>query len=246
MKKNNHKISSLIGLYISYIFQKGTLIIFGVSLILMLVFLVIVANPWLENYQYLLSSKDIHRGYLEQAVFIVQVFNSVILATIVIQIIINSSSFDSLFVSYVNRRNIAIAKILALGIVLFLLILFEVFILYLIPTFKFSLYKPDVKDLIIILYLSISIVFELMLSIFLTTLTQSIFMPMALLFASIILKAISSIAKLRDILAYFIPMIYIDDMSAKLELKTVIIAGVLSIAFSFLYFNLYSSKDLKW
>ncbi|MBR6072628.1 MAG: hypothetical protein IKP77_07365 [Acholeplasmatales bacterium] len=244
--KKKYKLNSLIGLYISYIFQKGTIIIFGVSLLLMLIFLIIVANPWLENYQYLLSSKDIHRGYFEQAIFIIQVFNSVILATIVIQIAINSASFDSLFVSYISRKNIAIAKIFSLLIVLSLLILFEVLLLYMIPIFRYSLYKPEINDLIVLFYLSLSIIFELMLSMFLTTLTQAIFMPMALLFVSIILKAISSIAKLRDILSYFIPMIYIEDMNAKLDIKTIVITCILSLAFSLLYFNLYSYKDLKW
>jgi len=244
--KKKYRLSSLVSLYISYIFQKGTLLIFGVSIVAMIIFLIVVSNPWLENAQYLMASKDIHRGYFEQGVFIIQVFNSVILATIVIQIIINSTSFDSLFVSYIKRSNICIAKIISLGIVLSILILFETIILYLIPTLRYSLYKPEIGDLIILLYLTISIAFELLLSILLTTLTKSIFMPMSLLFASIILKAISSISKLRTYLSYVIPMIYIEDMRTKLELKTLIIAASLSIIFGILYVNTYSSKDLKW
>lgn len=244
--KKNYKLKSLIELYISYIFQKGTLIIFGISILLMLIFVILVSNPFLENQQYLLSAKDIHRGYFEQALFIIQVFNTVILSTIVIQIIINSTSFDALFISYVNRKNIAYSKIISLFIVLSLLILFEVLILYLVPIFRFSLYKPEIGDLVIIFYLAISIVFEIMISILFTTAFKSIFMPMALLFTSIILKAISSIGNLREILSYIIPMIYLDDMRAKLELKTIIISLVISLIAGILYLYIYKRRDLKW
>ena len=242
--KNKYNIKSLINLYISYIFQKGTIIILIGSLLLMTLFLVIVSNPWLPNTDYLLSYKDIHRGYLEQGIFIIQVFNSVIISAIVIQIIINSNSFDTLFISYIPRKNIVIVKLLSLLIILLALILFEVLILFIIPLFRYSMYKMEIENIIIIPYLLICITFELSISILLSIIFQSIFIPMTVLFTSVIIKVISSIKGIKEILSYFIPIIYIDNMNSKLDIKAMLVGIVLSILFLFIYYRIYKYKDI--
>ena len=243
--KNKYNIKSLINLYISYIFQKGTIIILIGSLLLMTLFLVIVSNPWLPNTDYLLSYKDIHRGYLEQGIFIIQVFNSVIISAIVIQIIINSNSFDTLFISYIPRKNIVIVKLLSLLIILLALILFEVLILFIIPLFRYSMYKMEIENIIIIPYLLICITFELSISILLSIIFQSIFIPMTVLFTSVIIKVISSIKGIKEIFSYFIPIIYIDNMNSKLDIKAMLVGIVLSILFLFIYYRIYKYKDIK-
>ncbi len=243
MKK--YKLNSLISLYISYIFQKGTIIVFLISLILMVLFLILISNPWISNTTYLLSSTDIHKSYLEQGIFIIQVFNSVIVATMVIQLFINSSSFDTLFISYVKRKNIVFMKLISILIILLLIILFEIIILYLIPTIRFSLFKIDINDLIIIPYLLLSLLFELSISIILSVSIQSIFIPMSVLFISVILKAISSIKKLKEILSYFIPIIYIDNMNPTIELKTVVVSVVIIMAAIIIGIKIYECKDIK-
>ena len=243
--RNKYKLNSLISLYISYIFQKGTIIIFSISLLLMLVFLILISNPWMNNTTYLLSSKDIHKAYLEQGIFIIQVFNSVIIAILVIQLFINSNSFDTLFISYAKRKNIVYMKLISILIILFIIILFEVIILYLIPTIRYSLFKIELDNLIIIPYLLLSISFELAISILLSTIFQTVFMPMSVLFVSIILKAISSIKKLKEILAYFIPIIYINDMNPSIELSTIIVAIVIVLASIIIQIKIYETKDIK-
>ena len=243
--KNKYNIKSLINLYISYIFQKGTIIILIGSLLLMTLFLVIVSNPWLPNTDYLLSYKDIHRGYLEQGIFIIQVFNSVIISAIVIQIIINSNSFDTLFISYIPRKNIVIIKLLSLLIILLALILFEVLILFIIPLFRYSMYKMEIENIIIIPYLLICITFELSISILLSIIFQSIFIPMTVLFTSVIIKVISSIKGIKEIFSYFIPIIYINNMNSKLDIKAMLVGIVLSILFLFIYYRIYKYKDIK-
>ncbi len=244
--QNKYKTQSLIGLYISYLFQKLTLIIFGIAIISMMIILIVLSNPWLENTNYLLSAADIHRGYFEQGIFVIQVFNSIIIATIVIQLFINSSSFDALFLSYIPRNKLCIIKLLALSIIISLLILFEVLALYLIPILRYSQYKPSIGDLMILIYLSISVIFEIVISVLLTTLFQSIFIPMVVLFLSVISKAISSIDKLKDILSYAIPLVRIKDTSAYLEVHTVIISLIISIIMVLLYFIIYNKKDIRW
>ena len=244
--QNKYKAQTLIGLHISYLFQKLTLIIFGAAIISMIIILIILSNPWLSNTDYLLSSSDIHRGYFEQGIFVIQIFNSIIIATIVIQLFINSSSFDALFLSYIPRYKLCVIKLLSLVIILSLLILFEVLILYLIPILRYSQYKPSFSDLMILLYLPISIIFEILISVLLTTIIPSIFIPMVVLFLSVISKAISSIEKLKEILSYVIPLVRIKDNSAYLEMHTIIISLILSLIFSLLYIRIYQLKDIRW
>ena len=105
----------------------------------MITILVVIANPSLSDTDYLLGFKDIHNAYFEQSLFVIQVFNSIIVTTVVITIIINSISFDSLFVSYVPRYIICISKLCAILIIIFGIILFEVIIVYLIPLLKYDL-----------------------------------------------------------------------------------------------------------
>ena len=243
MKK--YKIRSLINLYISYIFQKGTIIVLLITLSLMSLFLVLISNPWLPNTDYLLSPTDIHRGYFEQGIFIIQVFNSVIVATLVIQMIINSNSFDTLFISYIDRKNITYIKLVTLSLVLMALILFEVLILYLVPIFRYSMYKMEIENIVIIPYLMITILFELSISMLLSILFQSIFVPMGILFTSIIIKAISSIANVKKIFSYFIPIIYIDKMNSVVDIKALMVGLVLSIVFVLIYIRIYKYKDIK-
>ena len=47
MKKNN--IIKLTSLYLNFTFQKVTIIIFSLSLILMTIFMFIISNPWITN-----------------------------------------------------------------------------------------------------------------------------------------------------------------------------------------------------
>lgn len=242
MKKE--KITSLIKLYLNYIFSKTTLFIFGLSLILMVLILIILANPNLDNIDYLISHKDIHKSFFEQAIFVINVFNGIIITTLVISIIINSISFDSLFISYIKRSKICIAKMLACLVVILELVLFEFLIIYLIPIIKYDLYKPNISDFSIIFMLLLNLLFILMLEILVTTLVSSIFMPMIILFITIITQIIvnsSSLAK--DFIGSIIPLIGVNHDGLY---GTGYIPGIiLIILFTFLYFSVYNIKDLE-
>ncbi len=243
-KKKNYKISSLISLYLNYIFQKTTLIVLLISLILMVTILFVIANPSLKETDYLLGFKDIHNSYFEQSLFVIQVFNCIIITTLVITIIINSISFDSLFVSYVPRYAICISKVCALIIVVLGIILFEVLVLYLIPLLKYDLYKTEISDLSLIGSLMLITLFELMLEICISTIIPTIFIPMSLLFLFVIAKSLMhSMNKIKNILSTFIPVI---DYSSNAFLSNGVLVGIIwIILLSFLYFSVYNVKDLK-
>ncbi|MCR5647412.1 MAG: hypothetical protein K6F81_03940 [Acholeplasmatales bacterium] len=244
MKKKNYKITSLISLYLNYIFQKTTLIVLLISLFLMITILVVIANPSLSDTDYLLGFKDIHNAYFEQSLFVIQVFNSIIVTTVVITIIINSISFDSLFVSYVPRYIICISKLCAILIIMFGIILFEVMIVYLIPLLKYDLYRTSIENFSLLGYLLLTTFFELMLEVFLSTLIPTIFVPMSFLFIFIVMKAIMhSLNRVKDIISSFIPVIETSD---SIYTSNGILVGMIwIILLSFLYFSIYNVKDLK-
>ena len=244
MKKKNYKITSLISLYLNYIFQKTTLIVLLISLFLMITILVVIANPSLSDTDYLLGFKDIHNAYFEQSLFVIQVFNSIIVTTVVITIIINSISFDSLFVSYVPRYIICISKLCAILIIIFGIILFEEIIVYLIPLLKYDLYRTSIENFSLIGYLLLTTFFELMLEVFLSTLIPTIFVPMSFLFIFIVMKSIMhSLNRVKDIISSFIPVIETSD---SIYTSNGILVGMIwIILLSFLYFSIYNVKDLK-
>ena len=244
MKKKNYNLMSLTSLYLNYIFQKTTLIVLGLSLILMTVILLLIANPSLSNTDYLMGYKDIHNSYFEQGLFVIQVFNSIIVTTVVITIIINSISFDSLFVSYVPRYIICLSKIFAIFIIIFGIILFEVIVLYLIPLLKYDLYKTDLGDFKLIGYLLLITFFELMVEVFISTLIPTMFAPMTFLFIFIVMKSIiHSMNKVKNIISAFIPVI--ETSNSSFTSDGIIVGLIWIILLSILYISVYNVKDLK-
>ncbi len=243
-KKKNYRMTSLVSLYLNYIFQKTTLIILLISLLLMVTILIIIANPSLSQTDYLMGYKDIHNSYFEQALFVIQVFNSIIVTTVVITVIINSISFDSLFVSYVPRYVICIAKILAITIIIFGITLFEVAIVYLVPLLKYDLYKTNIGDLKLILYLLLTTFFELMVEICVSTIIPVIFVPMSFLFVFVILKSLMhSMNKFKNIISSFIPVI--ETSNSIYSLSGLLVGIIWILILSFMYFSIYNVKDLK-
>lgn len=242
--KKKYKLSSLVEFYINYIFQKTTILIFGISLILMVLILLLMTNNGNDEAFYLMSSYDIHKSYFEKALLIITIFNGIIISTIVITLIIYSNSFDSLFISYIPRNVICIAKILSIFIVVLIITLIEVGIIYLIPLIKYKLYKTDIDDLKLIYYLLLTNVFLIMIEVLFTTIFQSIFIPMVILFINISFKILSdSIYTLRLTLSRLMPIIGIEKNKYIIDGD---IIGIVFISISFiLYLSFYNIKDLK-
>ena len=80
MKRTKNNIIPLTSLYLNYIFSKTTLIILGISLLLMVLALVFISNPAMSEAEYLLGSDEVHNNYFRLAGFIIQVFNSIIIS----------------------------------------------------------------------------------------------------------------------------------------------------------------------
>lgn len=244
MKRTKNNIIPLTSLYLNYIFSKTTLIILGISLLLMVLALVFISNPAMSEAEYLLGSDEVHNNYFRLAGFIIQVFNSIIISTIIITVIINSVSFDSLFIADNKRYIICISKLLSIFIIMTLITIFEVIILYLIPLIHFPLYKPELKDYLLIIYLLIIDFVEITLSILLSTILGTIFIPMGILFISIIIKIIcQSILTFKTMISIFIPIIEVEG--GGLVTSGAGVGLIWIILFTFLYFSVYNIRDLK-
>ena len=242
MKKNN--IIKLTSLYLNFTFQKVTIIIFSLSLILMTIFMFIISNPWITNEEYLLNYEGFHDNYFRLSLLIIEIFNGIIIASFIITLIINANSFDLLFISNNRRIYLSISKIITLVLILFALSLFEFIILNVVALTKYSLYKININSILILLFIFLSMIFEAGLSMLLTTLVNSIFIPMIVLFVGIIIRLLSSsFPKIEEITSNMFPIINISGND--IVFNSYLVTPILSILFYIIYVFYYNIKDLK-
>ncbi|MBQ3253529.1 MAG: hypothetical protein IJA65_03145 [Acholeplasmatales bacterium] len=243
-KEKGHNLLSLVSLYTGYTFQKLTLIIFIMSLVLMTGFLVLLSNPNISMDIYYNSSDDIHINYLSQGTFIIQLFNSIIIATMTISLIINAITFDSLFISYTSRNKIAISKVIVVLVIMLLLTLFETLILHFIPVLVYSKYQIDIKDILGFLYLYSYTIIEAFFSILVTMILPSVITPMISIFMFIVVRLLSNnITDVKNITKQILPIIEVN--SSKLVCETIYLAPIWCILIVLLYISIYNIKDLK-
>lgn len=242
MKKNN--ALKLTSLYTNFSFQKITIIILSISLISMVLFMFIISNPWISNEEYLLNYEGFHDNYFRLSLLIIEIFNGIIIASFVITLIINANSFDFLFISNNKRMYLSISKIITLLLIFMALTLFEFIILNVVALLKYSLYKININSILILLFIFLSMLFEAGLSMLLTTLVNSIFIPMILLFVGIIIRLLSSsFPKIEEIISKIFPIININGND--IIFNSYLVTPILTILFFVIYVFYYNIKDLK-
>ncbi|MGM9970493.1 MAG: hypothetical protein ACI35S_08885 [Anaeroplasma sp.] len=241
--KKEKKSNSLVLLYINYIFQKTTIIILFVSLVLISFFLIISTNPWTDNNDYLLYYNEIHSSYLMFGLFIVQIFNSIIISSITISLTGLSTQFDYLFVSYTPRTMICLSKIAAMTIIFIFLTIIEVIIMFLIGLAIYTNFTISICDFKVILYLIISEMFEGVFSIFMNTLFTSIITPLIVTFLFIIERLLcNNFYKINELISKIFPIINIKNNEFICEsFYTGLIWILLVLLF---YITVYNIKDL--
>lgn len=243
-RKKECSLIDLASLYLSYIFNKITLIIFLVSLIFIILSLLFLCNPFLEIEEYVLNPDSYHLNYFRQGLFILSIFNGIIVSTLVILLSIQSNSFDALFIGRMKRIRISLSKLIVIGVIFILLALFEFFILYLYPILIFPNYKIDFIDLRVVYYLLFSLLFSYTLSNLLCTLIPSIFIPMVLLFIDLVKGVlISSFKDLNYILSYILPILNYEN--GFITSNSMIVTALWISFFIILYILIYNIKDIK-
>lgn len=246
MKKEKRiKTRGLSLLYLNFIFQKTTWIVFILSLILMCIGIYFASNPWMLQSDYLLAPEGFHLYYSTQALIILQIFNSIILSSIIICTVIHSIQFDSLFVSYIPRRSICINKFIAIVIVCFFLCFFEMILFTGVAMLQYSKYIVTPELLYSFGYLFLSVMFEAILSMVATTFLPIVFVPMLVLFISIILKMLcNNYSQAQDALSGFIPILSISPNTNYICMQNAWVSVIWIILLVILLNSMYNIKDL--
>jgi len=245
-EKRRYRNSGLIPIYFNNIFQKSTIIVFLISIGLMSISMVIAANPWLNQSDYLKYSNDFHLMYFEQGALLIQIFNSIIVSSLVISIVIQSNSFDTLFLSYISRSKICLIKFVNAAIILFILCLYEMTLFIGIGLLMYSNFIVEVTTLIGFLYLYIAMLFEMIIGILLTTILPIVLVPMCILFIFLVLKLIcNNYDIIMEYITNVIPAISLNRDSLSFEMTNPLLSIIWVILCFVIYSNIYNIKDLK-
>lgn len=230
-------------LYLDYIFNKITIIIFSLGILFIIVSLLFIANPNLDLNDYLKNSLGYHNAYFVEALIVLSLFNSVIITTVVILLMIQSNSFDVLFIGTNKRIKISLAKVITGPILFLVMSLIEFIILYIYPILIFKNYQIEFYDLLTIIYLFLSMSFTYFFEVFLTNLISSIFIPMICLFLSLVkLVMTQAFNNIKDILSYIIPIIEYDEHYI---LNSIYVTPLWLVFFITIFIFTYNIKDIK-
>lgn len=246
MKKNSKtKIGKLIYLYMCLIFQKTTIIILIISFILMLLGLILFSNPSQVQSDYILAANDIHKAFFQQGVLLTQIFNIIIIVSVVIVINITSNAFDLFFISSTSRYKICLAKFICMILFSLLITMVEMLLIYLIAFLRFNRLMFIKEMFISNIFIIITLVFDSLLSLCTSTLISSIFVPMMFLFISIIIKVIiNNYNNVNDLISLFYPVIELNNKNV-IEMENFYIIGVWIVLLLFLYISIYNVKEIK-
>ena len=160
-RKEGRKWMNLISLYLNYVFQKSTVIIFFVSILFMILAFIIIINPNFDMDLYKINPESFHEKYFMQSLFVLSIFNGILVTTISIIYMLQSNSFDALFLSYTKRSMLCISKIIASSILFLLLSIFEFVLLYGLPLILYPSFKMDGKALLTVAYIFSAMLFTL-------------------------------------------------------------------------------------
>jgi hypothetical protein len=210
----------------------------------MVIALIVIANPMYDRNSYLLSQESYHQVYFNGALFVINLFNGIIITTISILLFLQSNSFDALFLPNTKRSMLLSIKILASVILFLLLSLFEFVLLYGIPLFLYSSYKMDISSMLTILYLFLGMIFDFSISIILSILVPTIFSPMIVLFISLVKNMIfTTFSSIKEVIAEILPLLTYNN--GIILMPSVYIIPIFSLLFLFIYYLLYNIKDIK-
>ena len=156
-RKKNYK--ALFSLYLSFILNKRTIIAILISLSFLIGSLWFISNVE-EETEYLANPLSFHQAYFNLALLIIGILNGIIISFLVLNVSINSLSFDLLFVSYIKRTRLSLIKLLTILIIIFMLLTFEFAIIVLISLIKFSMFKITNEFVLSFYFNYIVIIFE--------------------------------------------------------------------------------------
>ena len=102
----------LIKMYLAYHFNKSFIILLSIILLFLIIVLINNIGLPIDEMEYFNNKSFYHVSYLEQSLYIINIINSVIIASLIGNEINSLSQFDPMFVSYIKRSKIINAKII--------------------------------------------------------------------------------------------------------------------------------------
>jgi len=242
-RKKNYK--SLIFLYLSFILNKKTIIAIIISLLFLTGSLVFISNIENET-DYLISPLSFHQSYFNLSILIMEILNGILIAFFVLNLSINSLSFDTLFVSYVKRTKLALIKLIVVILLLFILLIIEFGIIMLIALLRFSLFKLTKELAITFLYNYIAMIFEALASIALTEIFSMMITPLFVLFSFLIIRILmNNFKKISDSFINYFPYTIYNSKNNLFEFGNLLIIIVMILFLTIIYIEIYSIKDFK-
>lgn len=245
MNKDKNRIGKLIYLYMCLIFQKATIIILAISFILMTLGIILFSNPQLKEADYISAINEIHTSYFQQSILLIQIFNIIIITSVVISINISSSSFDLFFISYSPRYKICLAKLISIILFSLLIVMLEMILLYTVAYIRYDKLIFIKEMFISNIFIFVSLIFEALLSLALSTFASSIFVPMMVLFISVIIKVIiNNYNKINEFISLFYPVMDLNQ-NYIIVMDNFLVICIWIILLFFLYVSIYNVKEMK-
>lgn len=236
--RRNRSVLRLTRLYLSYHLNGVFYIILGTILFLWAIALLINTGFPLEMEDYILESKSYHVNYLEQSLFLLQIINGVLVAFLVGAEINSFALFDPMLVPSENRQKIILSKLLANIVILFLILCFEVLILYLVGVGVYANFVATGKNFLLVIYLLMPTIELLLIGEGLAILMNTYFISILIFFIHILLVSLSRVNGIKESLTLFIPQLTFSASTIQIDFQPILyfsFCGVLLLGIMLLF-----------
>ncbi len=243
--KKIKELLRLIKLYLAYHMNKITFIILGIVLLIWCFVLIINANIPLEMDNYILSPNLYHNNYLEQSIFFLSIIDGVFVSFLIGIELSSISLFDPMFVPYTKRNKIVFSKIFVNFIILFIIITFQILLLFLIGVLVFPDYSINNKEFLLIFKILLPLIELLLIGEALSVIFNSYFISILIFIIHILTIIISKVEKVSNILSLIIPQIKLINGESILIFDPLIYTSLCLFLFICITL-LFQKKDISY
>ncbi len=209
MKKR--ELSRLLKLYLSYHLNKVVIILLTLIIAIWVAVLILESGVPFDLGDYYLESRSFHHSYLSQTLFFMKILNGVIVAFLVGAEMTSISGFDPMFVSNISRTKIVAAKLLSNLILIFLFVLFEVLLLYMVASICYPAFRFQLTNLLIVFQLILPLIELLLLGEFISILFNNYFVPILIFIIDLLEMIVAQNLEDKSLLATYIPQVSVQN-----------------------------------
>lgn len=236
-KRNNFKL--LFNINIRLAFNKKSITTIILSFIILVLYLMFILYNSYEPNEYLNAYDDVHKLYIKEGLFVINVVNFLLIMVLLTTLFVNTDSYDSMYVSYINRSVIARSKISSIIYLEFIISIIEYLLLIIPAIIIFPYYKIDISNVYILIYIIIYGMIQIGISLLLLAFVNNNFVPMIGFIISFMLLILSSeFSEKVEYVEYFLPTNFM-----KFNIPTV---SLVFIIFSIIFYRLkFNAKNIN-